>query len=136
MINCHNWQTFSDFLQLGHSPLMICSVSQPRSDQDWSVVEKILDLGDVNQASSFSKQTPLMNAASRGCVQMVRLLLEAGADPNLQDSDGSTALMYASVHGHEACDQQTACSVALAAGHKEIALRIYLHSKKRCKDSK
>ncbi|CAL1265275.1 unnamed protein product, partial [Larinioides sclopetarius] len=117
---------------------MICSVSQPRNDQDWSVVKRILELGEVNEASSFSKQTPLMNATSRGCVQMVRLLLEAGADPNLQDSDGSTALMYAAVHGHEACvgfllehpkcntrikdyDQQTACSVALAAGHKEIA---------------
>ncbi|XP_055931904.1 uncharacterized protein LOC129962189 [Argiope bruennichi] len=139
--------------KLGHSPLMVCSVSQPKSDQEWSTVKKILGLGDVNEASSLSKQTPLMNAASRGSVPMVRLLLLAGADPNLQDSDGSTALMYAAVQGHETCvslllehpkcnpsikdyDQQTACSVALAAGRKETALLIYLHSKKRSKEGK
>ncbi|GFS84775.1 KN motif and ankyrin repeat domain-containing protein 1 [Trichonephila clavipes] len=44
-----------------------------------------------------------MSAASKGYVKMVRLLLEAGADPNQQDDDGSTALMYAAVQGHEAC---------------------------------
>ena len=31
---------------------------------------------------------------------MVRMLMEAGADVNCQDEDGSTALMCASEHGH------------------------------------
>ena len=31
---------------------------------------------------------------------MVKLLLEAGADLNIQDTDGSTALMCAAEHGH------------------------------------
>lgn len=44
-----------------------------------------------------------MNAASRGFHDMVQLLLDIGADPNLQDKDGSTALMYAAEHGHEKC---------------------------------
>ncbi|GFY39880.1 KN motif and ankyrin repeat domain-containing protein 1 [Trichonephila inaurata madagascariensis] len=90
-------------LVLGHSPLMICSISQPQNDHDWNVVQNAMNLGNVNDASKSSKQTPLMSAASKGYVKMVRLLLEAGADPNQQDDDGSTALMYAAVQGHEAC---------------------------------
>ncbi|GFT61667.1 KN motif and ankyrin repeat domain-containing protein 1 [Nephila pilipes] len=139
--------------KLGYSPLMICSISHPESDHDWNVVQNVLNLGNVNDASKFSKQTPLMSAASKGCVKMVRLLLEVGAHPNQQDEDGSTALMYAAVHGNEPCvclllenpkcdprikdnDHETACSIALNAGHKNAALLIYLHIKGRNKTSK
>lgn len=45
-------------------------------------------------------QTALMLAVSHGRLDMVKLLLEAGADPNIQDTDGSTALMCAAEHGH------------------------------------
>ena len=41
-----------------------------------------------------------MLAVSHGRTDMVRLLLEEGADVNLQDDDGSTALMCACEHGH------------------------------------
>jgi ankyrin repeat protein len=41
-----------------------------------------------------------MLAVSHGRHDMVRMLLEAGADVNCQDEDGSTALMCASEHGH------------------------------------
>lgn len=41
-----------------------------------------------------------MLAVSHGRLEMVQLLLEAGADINLQDEDGSTALMCATEHGH------------------------------------
>lgn len=33
-------------------------------------------------------------------MRQVRLLLAAGADVNIQDDDGSTALMCAAEHGH------------------------------------
>lgn len=45
-------------------------------------------------------QTALMLAVSHGRLDMVRLLVGAGADVNIQDEDGSTALMCAAEHGH------------------------------------
>ena len=41
-----------------------------------------------------------MLAVSHGRLDMVKLLIEAGANINAQDDDGSTALMCASEHGH------------------------------------
>lgn len=41
-----------------------------------------------------------MLAVSHGREEVVRLLLATGADVNVQDSDGSTALMCAAEHGH------------------------------------
>lgn len=40
-----------------------------------------------------------MLAVSHGNVDMVKMLLGAGADINIQDEDGSTALMCAAEHG-------------------------------------
>lgn len=45
-------------------------------------------------------QTALMLAVSHGRQDMVKMLLEGGAEVNLQDEDGSTALMCSSEHGH------------------------------------
>lgn len=41
-----------------------------------------------------------MLAVSHGRLDMVRALLASAADVNLQDDDGSTALMCACEHGH------------------------------------
>lgn len=41
-----------------------------------------------------------MLAVSHGRMAMVQSLLGRGADVNLQDDEGSTALMCASEHGH------------------------------------
>lgn len=41
-----------------------------------------------------------MLAVSHGRIDMVKGLLACGADVNLQDDEGSTALMCASEHGH------------------------------------
>lgn len=41
-----------------------------------------------------------MLAVSHGRREMVELLLAAGSDVNMQDEDGSTALMCATEHGH------------------------------------
>lgn len=41
-----------------------------------------------------------MLAASHGHETTCNLLIEVGADLNVQDNDGSTALMCATEHGH------------------------------------
>lgn len=40
-----------------------------------------------------------MLAAAQNNLDMVNMLLDAGADINIQDADGSTALMCAAEHG-------------------------------------
>lgn len=44
--------------------------------------------------------TPLMEAASAGHVDIIRLLISHGADVNAQSSTGNTPLMYACAGGH------------------------------------
>ena len=44
--------------------------------------------------------TALMYATHRGDIDIVRLLLERGADPNKQTKDGWTPLMYATEKGN------------------------------------
>lgn len=41
-----------------------------------------------------------MLAVSHGKKDIVKILLDVGAEINLQDKDGSTALMCAAEHGH------------------------------------
>jgi ankyrin repeat protein len=59
-----------------------------------------------------------MLAVSHGRLDMVRALLERGADLSLQDEEGSTALMCASEHGHANIVRlllaQPACDTALS----------------------
>nr|XP_046195939.1 KN motif and ankyrin repeat domain-containing protein 1-like [Oncorhynchus gorbuscha] len=85
-----------------------------------------------------------MLAVSHGRMDMVRALLAQGAEVNVQDDEGSTALMCASEHGHAeivklllaqpGCDatlsdsdESNALSIALEAGHKDIAVLLYAH---------
>lgn len=41
-----------------------------------------------------------MLAVSQGRTEMVNMLIDSGADINVQDDEGSTALMCACEHGH------------------------------------
>lgn len=87
-----------------------------------------------------------MLAVSHGRKDMSRLLLEAGAAVNLQDEDGSTALMCAAEHGHADivrlllgqpdCDSNivdvdgsSALKIALEAGHADIGVLLYAHQR-------
>jgi hypothetical protein len=79
------------------------------------MVNALIDRGaDVNAPSTnpeHKQDTPLMTASAIGRVEVMRVLLAAGARVNLGDADGWTALMYASYHG-----QIEAIRVLLAAG--------------------
>ena len=79
------------------------------------MVNALIDRGaDVNAPSTNpekKKATPLMAASVNGRVDVIRVLLAAGARVNLGDAIGWTALMSASYYG-----QIEAIRVLLAAG--------------------
>jgi ankyrin repeat protein len=50
---------------------------------------------------SYWQDIPLIKAAHDGDESTISLLLSEGSDINIQDRDGWTSLMYASVRGHE-----------------------------------
>jgi hypothetical protein len=60
-----------------------------------SAVRIHIERGDNLNARDAGGQTPLMLAAARNKPHIFKLLLAAGADPLLTDSDGKTALLLA-----------------------------------------
>jgi ankyrin repeat protein len=69
---------------------------------DILAVEKLLDSPgvDLNIKSSRLGQNPLSSAASLNRVEIVKLLLNHGANPNIADSENDTPLMAACHHGN------------------------------------
>jgi ankyrin repeat protein len=77
---------------------------QAAGDGDASLVSRLLDSGiDVNARTSNSSYA-LNNAAVENHVEVVRLLLARGADPNVQNGQGDTPLICATKYagGHAA----------------------------------
>jgi len=70
-----------------------------------SIVKQILRTYPyvINYKDNNYGVTALMYASLNGSTECVRLLLGAGASPNLQSNYGLTALMYASKKGHSDC---------------------------------
>ncbi len=60
---------------------------------------------NVNGTNNELKATPLHTAASRGNLAMVRELVESGAEVEIADCGGRTALMYASKSGSVAASR-------------------------------
>jgi ankyrin repeat protein len=67
------------------------------------IVEALLAVGaDAGAAAAHTLVTPLIRAAEGGHLDVARLLLTRGADPNTQDAEGRTALAAAAEHGDPA----------------------------------
>ncbi|KAL1492603.1 hypothetical protein ABEB36_010840 [Hypothenemus hampei] len=130
----------------GYTSVMLVSLAEVRSQTHANVVKKLFQLADVNIRATQHGQTALMLAVSHGHLDMVKMLLEAGADINIQDEDGSTALMCAAEHGHieivkhflsqPDCDSSitdvdgsTALKIAMEAGHRHIGVLLYAHER-------
>ncbi|MPC43068.1 KN motif and ankyrin repeat domain-containing protein 1 [Portunus trituberculatus] len=128
----------------GYTATMLVSLAQIRSQTHASVVQRLFQLGDLNIKASQHGQTALMLAVSHGRLDMVQMLVAAGAEINIQDDDGSTALMCAAEHGHLAIvkfllaqpdtdptlmdnDGSTALTIAVEAGHRDVGVLLYKH---------
>ena len=60
------------------------------------IIKLLVDGGaDMDTACTYSNITPLMWVAGNGNIEGVRYLVEKGADINIKDEDGQTALGYA-----------------------------------------
>ncbi|KAM5148892.1 KN motif and ankyrin repeat domain-containing protein 4 [Mantella aurantiaca] len=79
----------------GYTPVMLTPLASAETEEDMQVVKSLLSLGNVNLTASQGGQTALMLGISHGRSDMVKVLLECGADVNLQDEDGESALMIA-----------------------------------------
>uniref|UniRef100_A0A3Q2QR65 KN motif and ankyrin repeat domain-containing protein 4-like n=1 Tax=Fundulus heteroclitus TaxID=8078 RepID=A0A3Q2QR65_FUNHE len=132
----------------GYTAVMMASLTAPDGPAGMEVVRKLMELGNVNIRSNQTGQTALHLAVRHGRVVMVRLLLSCGADANVQDSQGMTALMFASERGHthvarlllerSQCDLrltdkrgQTALSIATRGSHTDTAALLQAHAKAR-----
>jgi len=130
----------------GYTSVMLVSLAEITSPTHANVVRKLFSLADLNIRAKVHGQTALMLAVSHGRLNTVSMLLEAGADMNIQDDDGSTALMCAAEHGHvdivklflmqpecdpSICDVDgsTALKIAMEAGHRNIGVLLYAHQR-------
>ncbi|XP_063699459.1 KN motif and ankyrin repeat domain-containing protein 2 [Culicoides brevitarsis] len=128
----------------GYTCVMLVSLAKLKSSEHRTVVQRLFQLSDVNIRAKKHNQTALMLAVSHGNLEMVKMLLEAGADINIQDDDGSTALMCAAEHGRidivklllaqpdcdstiQDIDGSTALKISLEAGYRDIGVLLYAH---------
>ncbi|KAG8200986.1 hypothetical protein JTE90_021450 [Oedothorax gibbosus] len=126
----------------GYTSIMLVALADMKNDTHHYVVQRLFNIGDINSKATQNGQTALMLAVSHGKRDIVKILLDAGAEVNLQDKDGSTALMCGAEHGHleivrmllahPECDPTlvdnddcNALTIAMEAGHKDIGLLIY-----------
>ena len=80
----------------GRTALMYASTGK-----DTATVKNLLHHGaGINEADGVENFTPLMWAAAEGNMEVVKILLSAGADVNMKDIDGDTAGSFAGKNGH------------------------------------
>ena len=83
------------------------AVSVPKVDLHSAVVQGNLEVirqhikagSDLNVLEPSRSSTPIITAAAMGSVEAAKLLIDAGADLNYQNADGSTALHTAALFG-------------------------------------
>lgn len=80
----------ADINKTGWTPLHYAA-----SSGHLAIIAMLLDRSAYIDAESPNRTTPLMMAAMYGSPQAVKLLLQEGADPNVKNQQGLTALQFA-----------------------------------------
>lgn len=70
------------------------------SNNDFEIAKKYLEQGANPNGSNQYDLTPLMITALNGNLEMAKLLISKGADVNVKDKNGNTALTYCSNYGY------------------------------------
>ena len=83
--------------KVGRTALMFVSTG-PFPETVTLLLENDASVNAVDHDEHF---TPLMHAAAEGLLEIVKILLEYGADPSLRDIDGDTAASFALQNGHK-----------------------------------
>jgi ankyrin repeat protein len=95
-------------------------LSKAAEGRQAGLVKLALEAGQaVDERAGYWARTPLMVAADRGALDVVELLLQAGADPNLSDSERKTSVRLAQQGGHR---EVVAALVAGGARPELVAL--------------
>jgi ankyrin repeat protein len=80
----------------GAKPLYLAAINA-----DAAAIARLLDAGeDANAVLTAEGESVLMLTSQTGNPEAVKLLLDRGADPNVQQARGQTALMWAAAEGH------------------------------------
>lgn len=77
------------------------AVAHRDAQQAWDLARRLLQAGALVDALQAGGFTPLHQAASRGRLEIVELLLEHGADPTIESDQGWTAADLAHQRGHQ-----------------------------------
>ncbi len=89
---CENYNRDS----LGEELLKETEVFGSNSNRDVNKVIELINKGvDVNYQGKKCQETALMNASEHGDIEIMKVLLENGANVNLKSHSGNTALNYA-----------------------------------------
>ncbi|KAL8658968.1 MAG: hypothetical protein Q9202_007348 [Teloschistes flavicans] len=106
----HKGSTVNDRNGAGVTPLQIAASSWKENcpETEMDLLRYLLEGGAnriVNEARGNDKDTALHLAASRGCVQAVRILLSHGADGCLKNGKGKTAVDVAKANKSKMSEQ-------------------------------
>lgn len=83
------------------TPLFLLSKSTGDKVRIAKTAEILLESGSEVDTRNNVNSTPLMEAAYRGNFELVKLLVEYGANINAEDKDGDTAIQLAQQNGHK-----------------------------------